>query len=44
MTRIVPNEQAVTLCTAIIESTADLKDNSGCTIRVDGGSCIFQFT
>ena len=38
MARIIPNEQANTLRSAIIETTADLKSAQGATIRVDGAT------
>ena len=37
-TRLIPNEQAISLRAAIIETIAELKDASGCIIRVDGAS------
>ena len=37
-TRLIPNEQAISLRAAIIEAIAELKDASGCIIRVDGAS------
>ena len=42
-TRLIPNEQAILLRAVIIEAIAELKDASGCIIRVDGASAFSGF-